>query len=207
MPLLFSSGFACSLLVVRIWFSREPIYVFLTWNLFLAWLPYVLSGLASCAHRRRRWGMLLLFSGGWLLFFPNAPYILTDFLHLVQRGPVPLWYDVLLLVAFSWTGVFLALTSLSTMHEIVKRYGGRIGGWLFAGAALVLGSLGVYLGRFLRWNSWDVFFSLTAVLADVAVRLLHPLAHRQAYAVTVFLSAFLFVCYLTLASGRHRDAA
>ena len=67
----------------------------------------------------------------------------------------------------------------------------------------MLGSLGVYLGRFLRWNSWDVFFSPTAVLADVAVRLLHPLAHRQAYAVTVFLSAFLFVCYLALSPPRR----
>lgn len=205
--LLFASIFACGLLAVRIWFSREPTYVFLTWNLFLAWMPHVLSGLAAYAHQRRRWGMLLLLGGLWLLFFPNAPYILTDFLHLTQRAPIPLWYDMLLLAAFSWSGIFLALASLSTMHGIVKRHSGQVGGWLFAGATLVLGGLGVYVGRFLRWNSWDVFLSPTAVLADVAVRLLHPLAHRQTYAVTVLFSAFLFICYLTLAPAHLRDAA
>jgi len=205
--LLFASIFACGLLVVRIWFSREPTYVFLTWNLFLAWLPHVLSGLAAYAHRRNRWGMLLLLGGLWLLFFPNAPYILTDFLHLTQRAPIPLWYDMLLLAAFSWSGIFLALASLSTMHCIVRRHSGQVGGWLFACATLVLGGLGVYVGRFLRWNSWDVFLSPTAVLADVAGRLLHPLAHRQTYAVTILFSAFLFICYLTLAPACHRDAA
>jgi len=203
--LLFSSGFAVSLLIVRIAFSRELTYRFLAWNLFLAWLPYILGELAAYAYRRRHWGMLLSFGGLWLLFFPNAPYILTDFLHLIQRAPIPLWYDLLLLATFSWTGVSLALTSLATMHAIVGEHGGWIGGWFFAGATLALGGMGVYVGRFLRWNSWDVFFSPTAIFADVAVRLLHPLAHRQTYAVTVLFSAFLFVCYLTLAPTRSRD--
>jgi uncharacterized membrane protein len=205
--LLFSSGFAGSLLTVRIAFSRDLTYRFLAWNLFLAWLPYVLSGLAAYAHRRRRWGMLLLLGGLWLLFFPNAPYILTDFLHLAPRGSIPVWYDVLLLAAFSWTGIMLALISLSTMQAIVKQHSGQVGGWIFASSTLVLGSLGVYLGRFLRWNSWDVFFSPTAVLVDVGGRLLHPLAHRQIYAVTILFSTFLFICYLTLIPARHREVA
>jgi len=204
-PLLLSSVFAGGLLAVRVYFSREQTYVFLGWNLFLAWLPYVFGGLAAYAHRHRRWWVLLPAGGLWLLFFPNAPYILTDFLHLAQRGPIPLWYDMLLLAAFSWAGIFLALASLSSMHAIVRQHGGWVGGWLFALAALVLGSLGIYLGRFLRWNSWDLFSNPAAVLADVGVRLLHPLAHRQTYAVTILFSAFLFVCYLTLASARRRE--
>lgn len=191
---------------MRIYFSREATYVFLGWNLFLAWLPYLFSGLVTFTHTRR--GRLgLLFGGLWLLFFPNAPYILTDFLHLTQRGSIPLWYDVLLLAAFSWTGVFLALSSLALMHSVVRQHGGVIGGWAFTLLALVLGGLGIYLGRFLRWNSWDVFSNPAAVLNDVGVRLLHPLAHRQAYAVTILFSAFLFICYLTLTSTRQQTAS
>jgi uncharacterized membrane protein len=207
LKLLLASGFAGGLLAVRIIFSREVTFIFLVWNLLLAWLPFILSGLTFYAHRRRRWGVLLLFAGLWLLFFPNAPYILTDLLHLTPRAPIPLWYDLLLLAAFAWTGIFLALASLATMHAIVRERGGWLGGWLFAGAALALGSLGVYFGRFLRWNSWDVFFQPAAVLSDLGVRLIHPLAHCQAYKVSIPFFIFLFVCYLTLGSARHTGSA
>jgi uncharacterized membrane protein len=197
-----SSAFAASLLTVRILYSEYVTYIFLGWNLILAWIPYVFSLMATDANRRRRWVRLIVASGLWLLFFPNAPYILTDFLHLAQRGPVPLWYDVLLLASFSWAGIFLAVTSLSMMHAIVREYGGWALGWLFSMSALVLGSLGIYLGRFLRWNSWDVFSAPRAVLSDVAVRMLDPAANRQFYGVTILFAAFLFICYVTLAGSR-----
>ena len=98
------------------------------------------------------------------------------------------------------------LVSLSTMQTVVSKRIGKLGGWLFAALALALGSLGIYLGRFLRWNSWDVFFDAPTVLADVGVRLLYPLAHRQAYAVTLLFFVFLFTCYLIVAPARGGDA-
>jgi uncharacterized membrane protein len=205
-PLAFSSLFAGSLLAVRILFSRQATFIFLGWNLFLAWLPYLFGRMAAHAHRRGRWLLLLPVAGLWLLFFPNAPYILTDFLHLAQRDPIPMWYDLLLLATFAWTGLFLAMRSLATMQSIVRNYTGPVGAWLFVVTALTLGSLGIYLGRFLRWNSWDLLSRPAAVLADVGTRLLHPLAHRQTYAMTILFSVFLFTCYLTLFHGPSEDA-
>ena len=202
--LILSSGFAISLLAVRIYFSRGPTYFFLTWNLFLAWLPYLFALCARYAHQRQRFGWVLVFGALWLLFFPNAPYILTDFLHLAPRSPIPMWYDIFLLAAYSWAGLSLALTSLGTMHWIARERVGRVGGWLFAATMLVLASLGVYLGRFLGWNSWDIFAEPVAILADFAVRLRHPLLHIQTYAVTSLFSAFLFICYLPLAHAHPK---
>ena len=93
----------------------------------------------------------------WLAFFPNAPYILTDFLHLGSMGDiVPGWYDVLLLYWFAWTGLILGIVSLYLMQEIVTRGLGTAAGWVFVVVAAGLGSFGIYLGRFLRWNSWDL---------------------------------------------------
>jgi uncharacterized membrane protein len=197
-----SSGFACCLLAVRYRFSGVITYSFLLWNLFLAWLPFLLSMLASGANRRRRWGWLLITGILWLLFFPNAPYILTDFLHLAHRAPIPIWYDLLLLAAFSWTGISLALYSLSAMHAIIREHGGAILGWLFAAAAVMLSGMGVYLGRFLRWNSWDVFSQPVAILVDFGIRLANPRGHIQTYAVTTLFAAFMFICYLPVA---HRS--
>ena len=205
--LLLSSSFAGALLGVRILYSQEVTYCFLGWNLFLAWLPFGFSLLAVWAHRGRRCAIMLPVAGLWLLFFPNAPYLLTDFLHLGSRPPVPIWYDVILLAAFSWAGIHLALASLAIMHAVVVDRAGQLLGWLFALAALVAGSLGVYVGRFLRWNSWDVFSQPGAIAADLIVRLLHPLAHRQIYLVTALLAAFLFICYLTLPFGGARKRA
>jgi uncharacterized membrane protein len=195
--------FAISLLVVRILLTRQLTYIFLVWNLFLAWLPYLLSVLVTYACRRHLWLGALPAAGCWLLFFPNAPYIITDFLHLAPRAPIPQWYDLLILASFSWTGMFLALVSLATLHTIVGERIGRLGGWAFATLALALGSLGIYLGRFLRWNSWDLFFNTRTVLADLGTRALHPLAYRQTYAVTILFFAFLFTCYLIMAPGRR----
>jgi uncharacterized membrane protein len=135
----------------------------------------------------------------WLAFFPNAPYILTDFWHLRERAPIPVWYDLGLLAAFALSGLFLAVFSLHTMSRIVRDYLGVIAGGLFAAAVLALGGLGIYLGRFLRWNSWDLVLNPRGVLGDVAVRVADPLSHPQTIGVTVLFAALLWVCYLAVA--------
>jgi len=103
-----------------------------------------------------------------------------------------------MLSAFALSGLFLAVFSLRIIHDLVQQHLGAILGWLFVAAALGLGGLGIYLGRFLRWNSWDLVFHPRGVLTDVAVRLADPLAYPQAMGVTVLFAAILFVCYLAL---------
>jgi uncharacterized membrane protein len=202
-PALLSSFLATALFAGRVYRSHGITFAFLLWNLILAWIPYLCSLWADHLHRRhpRRWWYLLVPSALWLTFFPNAPYMVTDFWHLRARAPIPLWYDIGLLSAFALTGLFLAVFSLRTMQNLVRKYTGAIASWLFVTATLALGGLGVYLGRFLRWNSWDLVLHPQSVLADVAVRLADPLSHPQTYGVTFLFAAILFVCYLALASA------
>jgi uncharacterized membrane protein len=205
-PLVVSSVLAIGLFAGRVYLYHTYTFGFLVWNLILAWLPYVWSVWAASIHRRypRRWWSLLVPGALWLLFFPNAPYILTDFLHLYQRPPVPLWYDIGLLASFAWAGCFLAVASLSMMHTIIKDYVGQRVSWLFVLAILGLSGLGIYVGRFLRWNSWDLVLYPNDVLYDIGHRLIHPFRNLQAYGVTLMFAAFLFVCYWTFVSIRRQ---
>lgn len=200
LPIAAASVLAVALLVGRMYRSHSITFIFLVWNLFLAWIPYLSSVWADHLHTRHpRQAWKLVVPGLlWLAFFPNAPYLVTDFWHLQRRPPMPFWYDIGMLSAFALTGLFLAVFSLRTMQRLVRGFFGAVAGWIFVGVVLGLGGLGVYLGRFLRWNSWDLLLNPQGVLADVAVRLRDPLSYPQTYGVTLLFAAILFVCYLAL---------
>jgi len=208
-PMLLSTGLACGLFAGRVYLSRGATYSFLVWNLFLAWIPYASSLWAAWLHRTHpnRWWLLALPGTVWLIFFPNAPYILTDFLHLQMRWAVPMWYDTIMIVAFSWTGLFLGIFSLRAMQSLVRAFLGRAISWLFVLGTLVASSLGIYIGRFLRWNSWDLILHPLSIWDEVAVRLANPLVYRQTFGVTVLFAAFLLVCYLTFATATLGEQA
>ena len=169
--LAFATAVCLVQLAVRAVYARSTGYSGLVWNLFLAWLPMLGALLAYNLGRRGRWRDWLLVLPClvfWLLFFPNAPYILTDILHLQPRGNVPLWYDLILLISFAWTGAFLGLISLYLMQSLVRRSAGVWVGWMFALGVLALSGFGVYLGRFPRWSSWDVLANPSGLLLDIA---------------------------------------
>lgn len=197
-PILLSTGFALTLFIGRVFISHSFALGNLIWNLFLAWLPYVFSIWAATwyASRSRRWWVIIIPGFLWLIFFPNAPYIITDFLHLKERPRIPVWYDILMLASFAWTGCFLAIASLRTMQLLVKNHVGWVMSWVFAGAVLTLGGIGIYLGRFSRWNSWDIFFFPKEILYDVAVRVVNPLSNINFFGFTSIITVFLIVCYL-----------
>ena len=205
---------ACSTLLcfllwaARVYWSRSWTFRFMLWNLFLAWIPYLCSLWAWRWHRARprRWWRLLLPGVIGIAFFPNAPYIVTDFLHLVVRDPIPLWFDIGLLASFSWTGIVLGVYALRIMQRIVQVWLGRILGWLFVLVVIGLSGTGIYMGRFLRWNSWDLVTQPKAILYDLAVRLRYPLGYKHTYAFTLLFAGLMFVCYLTIVLGPHTDA-
>lgn len=202
-PILISSIYATALYAGRVVYSdQQRVYANLVWNLFLAWIPYGFSMLAyALLHiSRRNWWLLILPGTIWLLFFPNAPYILTDFFHLTFRPGVPLWYDVLLLIAYSWTGIFLAVASLRTMSRVVQAYLGRVVSWIFTLTALMLSGVGIYLGRFERWNSWDMLSNPERILIDVLRPMSDPLNSMRFFGVTILFTTFLLICYLVFIS-------
>jgi uncharacterized membrane protein len=201
-PLLLSSLLAMLIYFARVLLGHSWNYVNLVWNLVLAWVPYICSVISYLLFHKyaSNWGRLLLPGLIWLIFFPNGPYMLTDFLHLETRPYIPLWYDILLLATFAWTGCFLAIVSLRTMQFLVKSYLGNIASWIFAIAVLGLSSLGVYLGRFERWNSWDLLLQPKAVVRDIYLRIINPVDNLGFVGFTLIVSAFLIVSYLTFSS-------
>ena len=141
-----------------LWFHKIG-YSFLVWNLFLAWIPLGISYAAwiMASNRRLRVLAVTVTAFLWLIFFPNAPYILSDFQHLGEpSNMVPIWFDAILVIWFALTGLLLGVVSLYLMHEIIHREFGRIIGWIFVFTVSFLSGLGIYIGRFLRWNSWDL---------------------------------------------------
>lgn len=174
-------------------------FLFLIWNLFLAWIPYCLSLTLEKSHRKFNSKILTgLLLASWLLFFPNAPYILTDLLHLRFRAPIPHWYDVMLLASFAWTGLILGLLSLYEVQLFFRKRMGKVISWVLVLAAIFLCGFGIYLGRFLRWNSWDVLTKPMFILEELFSLIIHPTAAGQEIGITLVLSVFLLLAYLQM---------
>jgi uncharacterized membrane protein len=209
--LVAASLFCVALVALRIAESGSTKFSGLVWNLFLAWIPFVLAVVVYDRWRRGRARASLLALGAlWLLFFPNAPYIVTDFVHLERTADAPYWYDAVTVSAFAWTGVLLGFASLFLMQTVVRQWRGVAAGWMFAAVAIALGSLGIYLGRFLRLNSWDALEhpSVLPRIAHAVAR--DPFAYQEAIAVTVLFAVALGFAYFLLYSfavvGRELDA-
>ena len=199
--LLLLSGFVVALVVARVVYTGTLVYGNLVWNLFLAWIPFVLALLVYDGHRRRA-GRLPLAIGAtlWLLFFPNAPYIVTDLKWLRDWGGAPIWFDVVLVTTAAWAGLALGFISLYLMQAVARRVVGTVNSWLAVLAVLGLSSFGIYLGRFERWNSWDIFFEPRLLLADVGRRVADPAAYPKTLAVTALFTFFLALTYLVFYS-------
>jgi len=143
-------------------------YNFLLWNLFLAWVPALLALAADLAWRRwRRVWLPLPLALGWLAFFPNGPYIVTDLMHLRTTFWAPLWFDLMMVATAACAGLFLGLVSLAMVHRLAREVtGSRVVGWAVAVLACLLGGFGVFLGRFQRWNTWDIVTRPGALFED-----------------------------------------
>lgn len=206
--LVLASAFCCATLIARWAYSNPGAYDFLAWNLFLAWIPLVAAVLVYDLQQRGASGRRLLpVAAVWLLFLPNAPYLLTDLIHLGSRNDAPLWFDVVLFTAFAWTGALLGFLSLYLMQVVVRRIAGGPLSWLFVGVSLLATGFGIYLGRSLRWNSWDFVTRPDALLADVWARVSDPLAYPRSFGMTVALTALLSVIYLVLYAFAQLPAA
>ena len=185
-----------ALVLGRTVYSNTSHFQFLLWNLFLAWIPLVLAAVIyRIATRRGDHVRLILVPAAlvWLLFFPNAPYIVTDLVHLGYfHDNVPSWFDVMLVAWYAWTGLLLGIVSLRLMHEIVARARGSTVGWVFVVVVTLAGSIGIYVGRFLRWNSWSVFQAPLSLADTGWDRISQPDAGELALGFA-FLFALLFL--------------
>lgn len=179
-------------------YRGAPTFFFLVWNLFLAWIPYLVS--LSLPHLKKSKIIIGLVLLTWLLFFPNAPYIITDLLHLKHRPPVPMWFDVMLFFSFAWTGLILGFASLMEVQKFLEKRMNPAGVQAVVFSALALCGFGVFVGRFQRWNSWDVLSNPFRLLFDMAEVLMNPMAYWGTFGLTIVLSGMLMLGYYTLRS-------
>jgi uncharacterized membrane protein len=186
--LLLSSAGCAAFLAVRILFTGSNIYLFLIWNLFLAWIPFgislVILWLYSGEKSSRPTRIItLILSFLWLVFYPNAPYILTDVVHLIRlniyyqdmnelvTANALIWYDIILNAAFAIMGHLIGLFSLLFVHQVFEKLYSKRTGWAIVLGACILSGFGIYLGRFVRLNSTDIivypFISLKEIVGNL----------------------------------------
>ncbi len=205
--LLASCILCLALLAARMIYSGRETYAFLAWNLVLALIPLSLAFLVDVVMRRglRIFLPLLLFL--WVVFLPNAPYVITDFVHLSYDPPVPLWFDLLLFTTFAWTGLLLGLISIHLLKEHAIHHLGAATTWTLIVIVLAASSTAIYLGRFEQWNSWDLLVRPFTVLKDLFSLRSLP----RAAGVTAGFTAFLLAAYASvealISSGRSREAS
>jgi uncharacterized membrane protein len=185
-------------------------YSNLVFNLGLAWIPFIAATLAYITRHNRITFFLImpLCTLVWLIFFPNAPYLLTDFQHLATTyGRAPVWFDVILLLWFAWTGLLLGIASLYLIQEIITDLFSPLLGWVFAIGVTSLSSIGIYLGRFLRWNSWDLLYDPIPIAKDMVAIMRHPISNLPTYVFTILFTLLFLFIYVTihLLSGVIRE--
>ena len=208
--LIFASAVCTGMLVTRMACAGNLQFSGLFGNLLLAWIPMLLSlFIGRKPGFDKRWGFWSLVVL-WVLFFPNAFYLATDLIHIKKFGSDGIfrWFDMLMTTSFACGGMSLGCLSLYLMHLSVRgRFGWRIG-WVFAAGMLALGSFGIYLGRSLRLNSWDVVTRPLKLVGDIS-SLLEPKSAKEvgAFSVTFFFfSLAVYAFTVSIARLHERDA-
>lgn len=194
-------GLCVLMFAARVNNSGEWTYFFVPGNLTLAGFPLVFAALAFWLTGKRT-PVRTVLAGGcgalWLLFLPNSPYVVTDLQHYEDSALIAGWYDGLMLGAFVATGILLGLVSLYVMHGVIARAAGTAASWVAVLAAMPLCGFGIYVGRVLRWNSWDAVAAPGKIVHDLVTVATNAPMRSEALAMTVGFGAFFAVAYIAL---------
>ena len=180
------------LLMVRLKLTHSFFYLFLVWNLFLAVIPFAITTYLLSITKLNKIGFVVWFSA-WLLFLPNAPYIITDLLHLKISTNHLLWLDVLVVSSFAFNGLLMFSLSLLNMETLLNHYFKRKTTNFVMIFILFLSGFGVYLGRFLRYNSWEILQHPLDLFNDIFNIIVLPNQHLEAWLFTFLFGAFLSI--------------
>jgi len=198
--ILAATTFVATFLVgLRIYLTGNLSFIFMVWNLFLAWIPFSISFyMRSTATRQRKWYLNLMLFVMWLAFFPNGPYILTDLVHLQPRHNIGFWYDMMILLFFCFNSLFLAFASMIHMKRIIDFFLKKWMSHLLILVIFSLTSLGIYIGRFQRYNSWDIITNPVNLIKDVSGLFLNADNDFRFVYMVFFLALFLIINYFTV---------
>jgi len=198
--LLFTSSISVLLFIIRAFNQQSIDYWYLNWNLFLAWLPLIFAWQLVIGLKKWPWSgwQNVVLSLLWLGFLPNSFYIITDFIHLQHTLNATLLFDVVLLLSFTLNGLILGYMSVYLVHlQLSKRFQKSYVQAMIA-TVFLLCSFAIYLGRYLRWNTWDVLINPAGILFDVSDRFINPGAHGQTFTTTALFFVFISTFYITI---------
>lgn len=185
------------LLFIRIASSDSTRYSFLIWNLFLAVIAPLLAWWLVDRLKKQRWlqPKQILLTIAWLLFLPNSFYLLTDFVHLRETFEASLLYDIVMISSFAISGLIFGYLSIFLVHKaLIKRLGQKTS-WQIISLVFIACSFAIYLGRFTRWNTWDILLKPAGLLFDVSDRVVNPIAHAETYQITLIFFVLLTSIY------------
>lgn len=174
------------LFLLRYLITGTPRYWFIPENIILAWLALTFAWFLSRYLKNHKWlswqalGLTVL----WLAFLPNAWYVMTDFIHIEDTGEISQLYDIALMNTLIASGFLAGFSSLFLVHKQLLK---RLSHWRSAavvGLIILAASFAIYLGRDLRWNSWDVLANPGGLLLNAADRLIDPFGHPRMLNVT-----------------------
>jgi uncharacterized membrane protein len=185
-------------LLYSVYFYADGLALGLLWNLFLAALPLAFGAAFHSFIDYRKWIFAGLFFVLWLLFLPNSHYILTDLIHIKKRPESQLWFKLVLILFCAAAGALMGYVSLMNVQGVIEKLWGKRIGWLFAISALMLCGFGIYVGRFLRWNSWDLLTNPLHLIRNTLPFFVDPAPHPHPITVTLICGAGLILGYLAL---------
>lgn len=195
--LVTSNGVSLALFGLRVVGADNFRFWFLFWNLLLAWVPLLVAAILSRSLRRNRWmqwqNLLLTFA--WLGFLPNSFYIVSDLIHVRPTGEINILFDVVLFTSIIFNAYVFGFMSLWLVHRELLRRIRQARAHVAIGAVLLGCSFAIYLGRYLRWNTWDAIIHPFGILFDITDRLINPTAHPQAFTTTVIFMLLLSSMY------------
>lgn len=192
-----SIGFAFLLLLFRMNLTDNSFYLFLVWNLFLAGIPFAITQLFKMISKLGSLKVVgFIGFATWLLFLPNSPYIITDFVHLHNDRSNLVWLDLFLVFVFAFNGLLLGLLSMLDMFSLIEnRYGSRVAKYTLLKVCFLSG-YGIYLGRFLRFNSWDITTKPISLFYQIA----HSLQEPKVWLITFAFGGFLWILFSVMQS-------
>lgn len=199
-PLAAMSFVSLTFLFLRMISADNVRYGFMWWNLALAWIPFLAAFALYACLKQYRWlsWQSLLATAVWLTFLPNSYYVLTDLMHIHATGEVSVLFDVVMMGLFAFTSVLLGFVSLLIVQrELEKRLPFRLVIVLISGIALVC-SFAIYLGRYLRWNTWDIILNPIGLLIDVTDRVINPSQNALTFTTTTMFFVFIVVTHFGL---------
>ena len=196
--LIASMGFSFLLVFTRVVATGHLTFIFLVWNLFLAYIPYRISSFMQnnpwLIKNKFRFVVSFL---AWLFFIPNSFYIITDLFHL-GINTVPLWFDLALLLSFAWNGLLLGILSVRQIEKMVAHEWPRSPELAFVIPVMFLNAVGIYVGRFLRFNSWDIISNPFALMSEMCNMLVNPFHYKSAWAMILCYALLMSFIYLTV---------